>query len=104
MPLDVDHIAIAVSSMDEALGTFERLYGLKADHAEEIASDKVAEAIQCGFQSGRDGITTRELAADVERAMGERGLSFLWAFTNAGPGYVRAPSEMTISGLRRKRK
>ena len=31
--------------MDEALGTFERLYGLKADHSEDIASDKVAEAM-----------------------------------------------------------
>src|SRR5438093_1184174 len=60
----------------------------------EEVSDKVAEAIQAGFRSGRDGITTRELAANVERAMGERGLSFLWAFTNAGPGYVRAPSEI----------
>jgi Xaa-Pro aminopeptidase len=27
--------------------------------------------------------------------MGARGLSFLWAFTNAGPGYVRAPSEIS---------
>ena len=30
-------------------------------------SDKVAESIQAGFHSGRDGITTRELAANVER-------------------------------------
>src|SRR5437870_2764417 len=36
----------------------------------EEVSDKVAAAIQVGFQSGRDGITTRELAANVERAMG----------------------------------
>jgi methylmalonyl-CoA epimerase len=43
--MDIDHIAIAVNSMDEALGTFERLYGLKADHNEDIASDKVAEAM-----------------------------------------------------------
>jgi Xaa-Pro aminopeptidase len=60
----------------------------------EAVSDKVAEAIQAGFRSGREGITTRELAANVEREMGARGLSFLWAFTNAGPGYVRAPSEI----------
>ena len=43
--MDIDHIAIAVSSMDEALETFERLYGLKADHSEDIASDSVAEAM-----------------------------------------------------------
>jgi Xaa-Pro aminopeptidase len=60
----------------------------------EEVSDKVAESIQAGFRSGRDGVTTRELAANVEREMGARGLSFLWAFTNAGPGYVRAPSDI----------
>jgi Xaa-Pro dipeptidase len=57
-------------------------------------SDKVAASIKAGFHSGRDGITTRELAANVAREMGERGLAFLWAFTNAGPGYVRAPSDI----------
>src|SRR5688572_10419764 len=31
--------------MDEALGTFERLYGLRPDHTEEITSDKVTEAM-----------------------------------------------------------
>ena len=56
-------------------------------------SDRVAEAIQAGFRAGHDGVTTRELAAAVERAMGTHGVTFLWAFTNAGPGYLRAPAE-----------
>ena len=43
--MEVDHIAIAVGSMDEALQTFERLYGLKPDHTEHISSDKVSEAM-----------------------------------------------------------
>ncbi len=43
--MEIDHIAIAVGSMDEALATFERLYGLKPDHTEEIATDKVTEAM-----------------------------------------------------------
>jgi methylmalonyl-CoA epimerase len=43
--MEIDHIAIAVSSMDEALATFERLYGLACDHTEDIASDKVSEAM-----------------------------------------------------------
>lgn len=43
--MDIDHIAIAVSSMDDALATFERLYGIKADHREDIASDNVSEAM-----------------------------------------------------------
>ncbi|MEX2393099.1 MAG: methylmalonyl-CoA epimerase [Actinomycetota bacterium] len=43
--MDIDHIAIAVESMDEALATFKTLYGIEADHTENIASDKVAEAM-----------------------------------------------------------
>jgi methylmalonyl-CoA epimerase len=43
--MEIDHIALAVSSMDEALATFKTLYGLEADHTEDIASDKVAEAM-----------------------------------------------------------
>ena len=43
--LEIDHIAIAVSSMSDALATFERLYGLTPDHTEEISSDKVTEAM-----------------------------------------------------------
>jgi Xaa-Pro aminopeptidase len=56
-------------------------------------SDRVAEAIQAGFHAGHDGIQTRALAETVEKEMGDRGVAFLWAFTNAGPGYLRAPSE-----------
>jgi methylmalonyl-CoA/ethylmalonyl-CoA epimerase len=43
--LSIDHIAIAVSSMSEALATFERLYGLTPDHTEQIPSDSVSEAM-----------------------------------------------------------
>ena len=43
--MEIDHIAIAVSSMSDALATFERLYGIVPDHTEEIPSDKVTEAM-----------------------------------------------------------
>lgn len=56
-------------------------------------SDRVATAIQAGFRAGYDGVPTRELAATIEKEMGAHGVAFLWAFTNAGPGYLRAPSE-----------
>ena len=55
-------------------------------------SDRVAEAIQAGFRAGHDGVTTRALAETVEREMTARDVAFLWAFTNAGPGYLRAPA------------
>ena len=56
-------------------------------------SDRVATAIQAGFRAGYDGVPTHELAAKIEKEMGAHGVTFLWAFTNAGPGYLRAPSE-----------
>ena len=43
--MEIDHIAIAVGSMADALSTFERLYGITPDHTEEIASDKITEAM-----------------------------------------------------------
>ncbi len=41
----IDHIAVAVSSMQDALKTFDELYGLSPDHTEQIASDKITEAM-----------------------------------------------------------
>jgi Xaa-Pro aminopeptidase len=52
----------------------------------------VAEAIQAAFLAGRPGMTTAEVAQRVRREMGARDLTFLWAFTCAGPGTLRAPS------------
>jgi Xaa-Pro aminopeptidase len=54
--------------------------------------DRVAEAIQAAFAAGKPGITTAEIARRVEGEMAQRGLAFLWAFTCAGPGTLRAPS------------
>lgn len=80
----------------DATDLLHELRAIKTDA--EIAilrevSDRVATAIQAGFRAGHDGVRTRELAATVEKEMGARGVTFLWAFTNAGPGYLRAPSE-----------
>ncbi len=45
----VDHIAIAVKSLDEALSVFENLFGLKAAHIEELPDHGVkAAAIPIG--------------------------------------------------------
>lgn len=41
----IDHIAIAVRSMEEALDTFRTLYGLEPERTEEVASDKITEAM-----------------------------------------------------------
>ena len=43
--MEIDHIAIAGSSLDEALSTFRALYGLEPDRVEEVASDKITEAM-----------------------------------------------------------
>jgi methylmalonyl-CoA/ethylmalonyl-CoA epimerase len=43
--MEIDHIAIAVSSMEEALGTFRDLYGLEPERKETVASDRITEAM-----------------------------------------------------------
>lgn len=54
--------------------------------------NRVAEAIQAAFAAGRPGMTTAEIARQVEREMAQRNVAFLFAFTCAGPGTLRVPS------------
>ncbi len=80
----------------DATDLLHELRAIKTDA--EIAilrdvSDRVATAIQAGFRAGYDGVPTHEVAEKIETEMGAHGVTFLWAFTNAGPGYLRAPSE-----------
>jgi Xaa-Pro aminopeptidase len=53
-----------------------------------------AEAVRAVMRDGRPDQTTRQIAAMVERGIEERGASFLYVFTNVGPGFLRAPSSM----------
>ncbi len=53
-----------------------------------------AEAVRAVLNDGRPDQTTRQIAAMVERGIEERGASFLYVFTNVGPGFLRAPSSM----------
>ncbi|MER3398065.1 MAG: hypothetical protein C4316_05915 [Chloroflexota bacterium] len=61
------------------------------DHLRSV-HDRTAQAIVAAFRVGRPGITTREVARQVELEMTARDLVFLWAFTAAGPGMLRAPA------------
>ena len=54
--------------------------------------DRTAEAIQAAFAAATPGTTTAAIADQVRQEMACRGLTFLWAFTCAGPGTLRAPS------------
>jgi methylmalonyl-CoA/ethylmalonyl-CoA epimerase len=42
--MEIDHIGIAVRSLDEALATYKRLWRLEPDHVERGETDKVTEA------------------------------------------------------------
>ena len=49
MITNIDHLGIAVSSIDAALAYYEKALGLKCMHREEVASQKVRTAfIPCG--------------------------------------------------------
>jgi methylmalonyl-CoA/ethylmalonyl-CoA epimerase len=43
--VEIDHIGIAVSSLDDALATYKQLWGLEPDHIERGDTDKVTEAM-----------------------------------------------------------
>jgi Xaa-Pro dipeptidase len=51
-----------------------------------------AEVVRAVFLESRPAETTREVAARVERRVGERGAAFLYSLINVGPGLLRAPS------------
>ncbi|HEV2439996.1 MAG TPA: M24 family metallopeptidase [bacterium] len=47
------------------------------------------------FQASTAADTTREISAQVQRRVGERGGVFLYSLINVGPGLLRAPSSET---------
>jgi Xaa-Pro aminopeptidase len=56
------------------------------------AHEIVAQAIRATLAEGRPEQTTREIAAAVQRRIEAQGGTFLYALTNVGPGFARAPS------------
>ncbi len=43
--MEIDHVAIAVKSMDDALATFKKIWDLEPDHMETGETDKITEAM-----------------------------------------------------------
>lgn len=43
--MKIDHIAIAVPDMKEALASFKELWGMEPDRVEEVGSDAITEAM-----------------------------------------------------------
>jgi len=79
----------------EARGIMEELRAIKTpaelDIFRQITLDD-AEVIGEVFTTSPPGSTTRELARATEDGMTVRGIHFLWVFTCAGSGMLRAPS------------
>lgn len=57
----IDHLGIAVSSLDEAIPLYEQAYGLRCEHVEEVPSQKVKTAF---FKVGDTHIELLEPTAD----------------------------------------
>ncbi len=79
----------------EANGILEELRAVKTPEELDVfrrITQADAEVIREVFQSAQPGATTRDIARAVEDGMTRRGLHFLWAFTCAGNGMLRAPS------------
>ncbi len=80
----------------DSLSILEELRAVKREDELEIfrrAALADSEAIQAGFQEGARGVTTRRIERRVEEEMVRRGLHFHYAFTAAGPGMRREPSD-----------
>ena len=43
--MEIDHIAIAVRSLDEALATYKKVWKLEPDHIERGETDRITEAM-----------------------------------------------------------
>jgi methylmalonyl-CoA/ethylmalonyl-CoA epimerase len=42
--VEIDHVGIAVSSLDDALATYKAIWGLEPDHVERGETDRITEA------------------------------------------------------------
>ena len=43
--MKIDHIALAVKSLDDSLATYKAIWGLEPDHIETAQTDKITEAM-----------------------------------------------------------
>ena len=43
--MEIDHVAIAVKSLDETLATYKAIWGLEPDHIERGETDRITEAM-----------------------------------------------------------
>ncbi len=62
------------------------------------AHEALAEAIHATFHWGHDGVTTQALNDHIRVEIEQRGPDFMYCFTTAGPGVLRAPSQMQWKG------
>ena len=83
------------ASFAEAHPIFEELRAIKTPDEIDIIrriTEADADTIQEAFRTASPGATTRDISRAVEEGMTKRGLHFLWVFTCAGNGMLRAPS------------
>jgi MoaD family protein len=86
---------LPVATFVDATPVLEELRAVKTAAELALLRDlyaRLAEAIAAGFRAGAAGITTREIARQVEREIVGRGMGFLYALVCAGPGTLRAPA------------
>jgi methylmalonyl-CoA/ethylmalonyl-CoA epimerase len=43
--MEIDHVAIAVRSLDETLATYKSIWGIEPDHVERGETDRITEAM-----------------------------------------------------------
>ena len=69
----IDHIAIAVSSIDDALKVFGEVFGLKAEHIEEIPDQKIKAATVCIGDTNIEFIEPTDPESGVAKFVEKKG-------------------------------
>jgi methylmalonyl-CoA epimerase len=70
---EVDHVAIAVNDLDDAVGFYERTFGARVVHREVVESDGVEEALVQVADSYIQLLTPTSDASTVARFLAQRG-------------------------------
>ena len=69
----IEHVALAVSDLDEAIGHYERVWGLKVSHRERVEDQAVEEAMMALGDSHLQLIAPTEAGTSVSKFLSTRG-------------------------------
>ncbi len=71
--LRINHLGIATSGLPEAMARMEKLFGLEADHLEEVADQNVKTALYHVGESSLEFLESTEAEGPIGKFIAKRG-------------------------------